>query len=261
MFQPTRRFRPLVQPFLSSYIRKPFSSSTRTPEIVTVESHGNVAVVNFDDSKMNAFSFEAIKQWNKALDVCENADGVAIFGNDKAFSAGFDLSVMGAGPSQDAMDMLRLGGELCLRMAEFQRPIVIGATGHSLALGAIMCFCADYRIVVNDNPKLKTGLTEVAIGIPVPEFALALGRQRLSPTHLTRATTLAEVFSVEDAIKAGYYDIGVNKKDHRETTLAVVTGFSEYHRPSFVQTKQILWADSISYARERLEEDIKMFQK
>ena len=39
------------------------TTTTSPHEIVTVESHGNVAVINFDDSKMNAFSFLALKQW------------------------------------------------------------------------------------------------------------------------------------------------------------------------------------------------------
>ena len=235
------------------------TTTTSTPEIVTVSSHGNVAIVTFDDTKMNAFTFDAIKQWNKALDICENSDAVAIFGNKKAFSAGFDLSVMGNGPSKAAAEMLHLGGELCCHLAEFERPVVIGATGHSLALGAIMCFCADYRVVVNDNPKLKTGMTEVAIGLPVPEFALALGRERLAPTHFTRATSLAEVFDSKEAIKAGYYDAGVNEADHRNTVLELAAGLSEYHRESFIKTKQHVWGDRIDYARKRLEKDVEMF--
>ena len=234
-------------------------SSTAVPEIVTVTSHGNVAVINFDDGKMNAFTFQALKQWNKALDVCENADAVAIFGNDKAFSAGFDLSVMGNGPSKDAAEMLRQGGALCCRLANFQRPVVLGATGHSLALGAIMTFCCDYRVVVGDNPNLKTGLTEVAIGLPVPEFALALGRERISNTYLTRATTLAEVFDVEKAVAAGYYDISVDHSIHRDTVLELATGFSEYKTKPFLTTKQLVWGDRIDYALERLEHDVLSF--
>ena len=236
------------------------TSSTSPPEIVTVESHGNVAVINFDDSKMNAFSFLALKQWNKALDVAENADSVVIFGNKKAFSAGFDLAIMGNGPSDQAAEMLKQGGELCCRLAAFPRPVVLGATGHSLALGAIMTFCCDYRVVINDNPKLKTGMTEVAIGLPVPEFALVLGRERLSSRYLTRATTLAEVFDVESALAAGYYDVGVPAEKHRETCLAVATGFGEYHRESFIKTKQVVWGDRIEYALERLEVDCAGFR-
>ena len=249
-----------MQRFLTRRIStSKFAASATPPEIVKVSSHGNVAVVHFDDSKMNAFTFQALKQWNKALDVCENADAVAIFGNDKAFSAGFDLSVMGKGPSTDAAEMLRLGGELCCRLANFQRPVVLGATGHCLALGAIMTFCCDYRVVVGDNPKLKTGLTEVAIGLPVPEFALALGRERLSPTYLTRATTLAEVFDVERAVAAGYYDIAIPKETHAETVLELATGFSEYKTIPFVTTKQLVWGDRIDYALDRLKQDVQSF--
>jgi enoyl-CoA hydratase len=244
-----------------SRLRRCQFSSTAVPEVVKVTNHNNnIAVITFDDQKMNAFTFSALKQWNKALDVAESADAVAIFGNSRAFSAGFDLSIMGAGPSDNAAAMLQQGGELCCRLANFKRPVVLGATGHCLALGAIMTFCCDYRVVVGDNPKLKTGMTEVAIGLPIPEFALALGRERLAKPYLTRATNLAEVFDAQTAVAAGYYDVAVAEDKHRETTLALATGFGEYKRDPFLRTKKLVWGNKIEYALERLASDVELFR-
>ena len=206
--------------------------------------------------KMNAFTFQMIKEWNKALDACAHAEAVAVVGNAKAFSAGFDLSVMGAGPSPEARDMLFRGGELMLRLAEFPRPVVIGATGHALALGAIALFTADYR-VGPASAKAKTGLTEVAIGMQVPEFALALGRERLNPAYLTRATALAEVFDSTAAQQAGYYDHVAD--DPAAVAIELAKGFSEYRGDAFPKTKGLVWANQIAFARERLEADLKMF--
>ena len=49
-------------------------------------------------------------------------------------------------------------------------PVVLGVTGHALAMGGILTTCADYRVGA-DGP-FKIGLNEVAIGMPVPGFAI-----------------------------------------------------------------------------------------
>lgn len=45
-------------------------------------------------------------------------------------------------------------------------PVVIGCTGHALAMGAIPPFCGDVRI--GAEGPYKIGMNEVAIGMPVP---------------------------------------------------------------------------------------------
>ena len=90
---------------------------------------------------------------------------MAIIGRPGKFSAGFDLSVMTAGPDQ-ARDLLRAGADLALRIYTFPIPVVLGATGHALAMGAILLMAADVRIGA-DGP-FKVGLPEVEIGMPLP---------------------------------------------------------------------------------------------
>lgn len=229
--------------------------------VVTVEHHdGDVARLCFDDGKMNIFTFEALESWRLALDDCESAGALVLTGNDQAFSAGFDLSVMGAGKSPEAAEMLRQGGELVLRIAEWKRPTLICATGHSLALGAIMTFAADYRLGVSDKPKAKTGMTEVAIGLPVPQFAMELARQRLATTHLTRATVLSEVFSSERAVDAGFLDTLVPSSVLSETALAMAAGVSSYKDAPYQATKGSLWGSTLTEARALLDVDVAGFR-
>ena len=88
---------------------------------------GNVALVTMNDGKMNAFSFDMLSAVHSALDGCTEAGAVVITGNEKCLSAGFDLSVMGKGPSKEAGEMLRQGCDLMLRIAEFPRPVLLGS--------------------------------------------------------------------------------------------------------------------------------------
>ena len=116
------------------------SSDTGSNGNVDVDVGEGVVVVHLDDGKANALTHEIIGALQRALDRAEADDdvgAVAIIGRPGRFSAGFDLSVMTAGPDQ-ARDLLRAGGELAFRMYELPKPIVLGCTGHALAMGAIL---------------------------------------------------------------------------------------------------------------------------
>ena len=179
--------------------------------IRTAGPKGEVAVISMDDGKMNAFSFEMIRQLEEALGSVEaSAGAVVLTGNERCFSAGFDLSVMGKGPSPEGGRLLQAGGDMLTKMLGYKRPLVIASPGHSLALGAIVLFAGDLRIGVSDAAKpIKVGLNEVHIGMPLPRFGVELGRLRLAPTYRTRALVLGEIYSPMDAVSVGYLDDAV----------------------------------------------------
>ena len=76
--------------------------------------------------------------------------------------------------------------------------------GHALAAGALLLLTTDVRIG-SDSPA-KIGLNEVAIGMPLPIFAVEFARDRLTKKTFTQATMGARVFSPEEAAVAGYLD-------------------------------------------------------
>ncbi len=128
---------------------------------VTLQIDGGVAVVTIDDGKANALSHDVLGALETAFDDVEASDARALVlaGRPGRFSAGFDLSVMTAGPAQ-ARDLLGRGARLGLRLYEFPVPVVFAVTGHALAMGGILLCCADVRIGA-DGP-FKLGLPEVA---------------------------------------------------------------------------------------------------
>ena len=46
----------------------------------------------------------------------------------------------------DQYNLFMDGMKLTIRIAEYPRPVVMGCTGHGLALGAILLLAADMRI-------------------------------------------------------------------------------------------------------------------
>ena len=170
---------------------------------VGVSTEGDVVVVRLDDGKANALSHDIIAALSAALDEGAQAKAVAIIGREGKFSAGFDLSVMTSGPQQ-ARDLLQAGANLAMQAYLSPVPVVFGVTGHALAMGAILCSAADYR--VGAEGQFKLGLNEVGIGMPVPRFAVELVRDRLTPTWFTRSAQHGEVLDPAQALAAGYLD-------------------------------------------------------
>jgi enoyl-CoA hydratase len=163
-----------------------------------------VAVVRIDDGKANAWSHDMIRRLHEALDVATaDAAAVCFVGREGKLCAGFDLSVMTAGPDA-TRGLVKAGGELLMRIYGHPQPTVVAVTGHALAAGALFVLACDLRIGA-DVPA-KIGLNETAIGMGLPVFAVELARARLSPKHLARATLMAEIYGPAGAVEAGYLD-------------------------------------------------------
>lgn len=171
---------------------------------ITSTRNGDVHVIRMDDGKANALSNASIDALNAELDIAErDAGSVVLVGRPGRFCAGFDLSVINAGPTE-TQALVRRGGELALRLYIFPRPVVTACTGHALAAGAIILMASDHR--VGTRGDFKIGLNEVAIGLPLPIYLTELAHERLSRRHLTSATMLARIFDPETALDAGFLD-------------------------------------------------------
>ena len=171
-------------------------------DLVTLTDYESHLLLTLDDGKANALSFDMLDAINAGLD---RADGrtVVLAGRPGKFSAGFDLKVM-AGGGEPMMRLLRSGADLAVRLLSFDTPVVFAVSGHAMAMGALLCLSADYR--VGARGPFKLGLNEVAIGMTLPWFGIELARARLAPRLLSDAVGLARIYDPEAAIEAGYLD-------------------------------------------------------
>lgn len=173
--------------------------------LVSYEGADGVASITMDDGKANALSFAMFDELNAALDRAEG-DGAAVVlaGRDGRFSGGFDLATL-TSLTADAARLLRTGFEMAHRMLSFPRPVVVACTGHAYAMGGFLVLSGDYRLGVAGSEHRITA-NEVAIGMTLPRAALVVCRQRLTPAASERAMVLAEIFSPEAAVQAGWLD-------------------------------------------------------
>ena len=165
---------------------------------------GGIATVTLDDGKVNALSPVMLAAVDAALDRAA-ADGavVVLTGRPGIFSAGFDLRVLTSGGA-DALAMIRAGFELAARLLAFPTPVLVACPGHAVAMGVFLLLSGDYRVGAAGPYRITAN--EVAIGLTMPRAAVEISRQRLAPAAFNRAMALAETFSPEDAVVAGFLD-------------------------------------------------------
>jgi len=214
------------------------SVTSGTASVLTTSIDDDVAVMRFDDGKANVLSHGAVEAFGEALDRAEvEARAVCVVGREGKLSAGFDLSVMTAGPDA-ARDLVIKGGELLMRLYLHPQPVVVAVTGHALAAGALLVLTCDVRIGA-DAPA-KIGLNETSIGMSLPLFAVELARDRLAPASLTLATIAAEIYDPRGAVEAGYLDRVVPVEAVVDEAIAEAHRLGAYRPGAYAQTKEAL---------------------
>jgi enoyl-CoA hydratase len=229
-----------------------------TSSAVTTQLIGEVLVIRVDDGKANALTPDVIQSVSDALtEGFEQAKAVTIIGREGKFSAGFDLKIMTSGVEQ-ARDLLGAGAALGLKIFEAPVPVVLGVTGHALAMGGILTTCADYRVGA-DGP-FKLGLNEVAIGMPVPIFGVELCRDRLSKRWFNQCVQTATLLTPHQAVEANYLDEVVSLEQVETRALDVATNYAASLHPSaFALTRKNCRAALAARLRESLTADLALF--
>lgn len=229
-----------------------------TDSAVTYELRDRVALITIDDGKANAISHDITNGLHDALERARSEAGaVVLAGRPGRFSAGFDLSVMTSSP-EAARNLLKAGADIAIEIHEFPIPVVIASTGHALAMGAILLMAADVRI--GAEGKYKIGLNEVAIGMPVPKFAVELARTSLSNAAFTPAVNHAMVYDPAGAVLAGYLDQVVADDAVLTTAIAHAADLAERLDPhAFALTRANCRGASLELIRSGLKADIATF--
>jgi len=230
-----------------------------TTELVTYAVDERVALLRMDDGKANAISHDMANQLDRRLDQAE-ADGaraVVLGGRPGRFCAGFDLATMQSSVGE-ARDLLRVGAELALRLYTFRMPVVVAASGHALAMGAILLMAADLRVGAAGN--FKIGLNEVGIGMPVPRFATELADDRLSRRHVDRAVNLATIYDPAGAADAGFLDLVVEAGEVDAVALGRAAELAAgLHPGPFAMTRENRRGDPARRIRAGLASDVERF--
>ena len=225
-----------------------------TTGVLQYALEGSTAVLTMDDGKANALSEVMITSLREALTRAEKeASAVVLLGRTDRFCAGFDLKVMTAG-AEGVRKLFLHGAELLVRLCGLPMPLVIGCSGHAMAGGAQVLLTGDVRI--GAAGPYRIGLNETTIGMPLPILGVEFARARLAPTELSRATLGAQIYTPEDAVKAGYLDETRPAAEVRGRAMEEAEKLGALSRPAYAATKQRLRGAMLAHVQSTLESDM-----
>jgi len=208
-------------------------------DLTSYDLAGGVATIAMDDGKANALSAAMLAELFAAFDRAEADGAIALLsGRERTFSGGFDLRCEPAGwPA-----MVGAGARLAERILSFPQPVIAACNGNAIAMGGFLLLACDVRI--GASGAFRIGLNEVAIGLAVPRFGIALAQHRLSPAHADRCLLTGALLDPEEARAAGFLDRVVAPERLREEALATAAGLAAIDRAAHATTKR--------HARERV---------
>jgi enoyl-CoA hydratase len=226
--------------------------------LVTYTLDGSVATIAMDDGKVNALSPPMIAEIDAALERAREAQaGVILAGREGTFSAGFDLKVLRSGGAE-AVEMLLSGFRLAEKILSFPMPVVIACTGHAVAMGAFLLLSGDHRIGGAGDFRIQAN--EVAIGLTMPHAAVEICRQRLTPAAFNRAVNLAEVFTPEEAVSAGFLDQMVPIDAVREAARSAASRFAQLNATAHTASKLRSRAQALDAIAAGIDADEKVLR-
>jgi enoyl-CoA hydratase len=224
--------------------------------LVDYQCRDGVARIIMDDGRVNIMSTQMLQSLHEAFDRASEDRAIAVLssGRPGIFSAGFDLKVFAARDVAGSIAMVKSGADLILKLLAFDTPVISICAGHAYPMGAFLLLSSDLRLGVEGPYGI--GFNEVIVGIPVPGFALELGRSRLHPAWLSRTATIGEMYGPSDAVTAGFLDRAVPEAEIEDALVAAIAGLRQVHQPSHAMVKRRLRADTISAMRAAVEAEI-----
>ena len=221
---------------------------------VSYTFENGIASIAMDDGKANALSHQMWDELEEAFNQAEADNAIVIFkGRPGLFSGGFDLKEMSKGP-QEAVFLTSRGSKMARRIMSFPMPVIGVSTGHCIAMGAFLMLACDYR--VGASGAFKTGLNETLIGMTMHHFGIELARYRIPLNYFNRCVINAEIWSPEDAVKAGFYDQVVPVDSLDEVSASVAQGFSQLNMSAFAGTKVKSRASFLQLLDDCIESDM-----
>ena len=219
----------------------------------------DIRIVTFKNKKTNPLNFEMLSRLKEIVDEAnENPSpkGIILTGDGRFFSSGFDLPIFINFKDQDeAVAFFKFEEEVLLSLFACKKPVVAAINGHAAAGGLIYSMAADYRIVKN-HPKIKIGMTEIKIGLPLTiaqDEVMRFGFD--SNLKFRDVMFFGDMVDVNRAKEMAIVDEIVAEDDLIPRAKQVISQWIDTPNRPFVRMKQLLKMDTVNRIRKKLVEE------
>jgi len=219
----------------------------------------NILIAVLTDGKTNSIDFETLKQIDACVEKVNNDDnikGLVLTGEGKFFSSGFNLPMfLGFKDVDEAVDFFNQEEEMLVNYFMCKKPVVCAMNGHSAAAGMIFAMASDYRIVTN-HPKVKLGMSEIKIGLPLTLAQSQIMRFGLDTDKKFRDIMyFGEMFNPEKSKELGLVDEIVEADDLVKRAKEIVALWIDTPNRPFIRMKEVLKKEFAEKIQKRLKEE------
>lgn len=150
-------------------------------------------------------------------DADHDVKGVLIRSMHPTFCAGVDVMEVGAMKNQEQLfGLVTALNRMARTPLKLSKPVACLIEGHTIAAGGYLALACDYVVLQKPGakqpsgrpfPEYRVGLTEIPVGVPFPDHALAVLRHRIyNPRNLRDLVFVGETMSPEQAFSKGFGD-------------------------------------------------------
>jgi len=131
----------------------------------------DILIVTLENGKDNSILksfYDEMRELLRELNDNPSPKGMVITGQGRFFSSGFNLPMfLSFKNAKEIADFFKQVEEpVLVDLFMCKKPVIAALNGHTVAGGMILAMACDYRIAT-PNPKVKYGMSEVKIGLPL----------------------------------------------------------------------------------------------
>lgn len=217
------------------------SASTR----VRVEtSDGGITLLTLDRPRANAFDPALVAELRREVAASRDAAALVLGSSQTLFSAGWDLPTVRELPREEMAGFLADFCSLVREIFSFDAPVVAALPGHAIAGGMIVAAAADERIAAEGRGEF--GLSEVALGVPIPRPCYEIFRHQLGERGAERLAAAGDNVAVGRALEMGLVDHIVPPDGLLDAALDRARRLASRSRAAYAEIKRRARADALA---------------
>jgi len=204
---------------------------------------GGIAVVTLDRPRANAIDPALVADLRRAIAGAADAPALVLTSSQSLFSAGWDLPTVRAFGREEMLRFLADFTGLIRELFAFDGPVVAALPGHAIAGGLILASAADERIAADG--KGEFGLSEVALGVPIPRACCEIFRHLLGERGAERLAAAGDNVSGARALEMGLVDRIVPAADLLDAGVERARQLAGRSRAAYSEIKRRARADAL----------------
>jgi enoyl-CoA hydratase/carnithine racemase len=219
----------------------------------------DIKIVTFKNGKTNPINREMLLRLKEIVEEADNnptPKGIILTGDGRFFSSGFDLPIfINFKDKAEAVAFFEMEEQVLLSLFACKKPVVAAINGHAAAGGLIYSMAADYRIV-KDHPKIKIGMSEIKIGLPLTFAQDEVMRYGFDSSLKFRDVMFfGDMMDVHKAKELKIVDEIVPEAELISRAKQVITQWIDTPNRPFMRIKQLMRMDTVSRIRKKLKEE------